>query len=297
MTRYRCVDSQKSEGFPVTAACAAAGVSTSGYYDWANRQDRPPTPTEVDEAALVERIKALFDASDGTYGVPRMCRALRNEDLNVNRKRVTRLMRRHGLAGRAFRRRVRTTIPTGEEFFIPDLVGRAFAPGPTDAAWCQDITYIPTGEGWLYMASVLDIGSRRLVGYAMADHMRTELVTDALTAAINTRGGAVTDVIAHADRGTQYTSHEYLTFCANNGLRPSVGRTGVCYDNAVAESFWASLKRECLHTKPTFATRADARRAIMRWVHWYNTGRIHTTLGGIPPVEWEHQYDQDSQAA
>ena len=158
-------------------------------------------------------------------------------------------------------------------------------------------TYIPTGEGWLYMASVLDIGSRRLVGYAMADHMRTELVTDALTAAINTRGGAVTDVIAHADRGTQYTSHEYLTFCANNGLRPSVGRTGVCYDNAVAESFWASLKRECLHTKPTFATRADARRAIMRWVHWYNTGRIHTTLGGIPPVEWEHQYDRTSEAA
>ena len=137
MTRYRCVDSQKAEGFPVTAACAAAGVSTSGYYDWANRQDRPPTPAEVDEAALVERIKALFDASDGTYGVPRMCRALRNEDLNVNRKRVTRLMRRHGLAGRAFRRRVRTTIPAGEEFFIPDLVGRAFAPGPTDAAWCQ----------------------------------------------------------------------------------------------------------------------------------------------------------------
>jgi len=158
-------------------------------------------------------------------------------------------------------------------------------------------TYIPTGEGWLYMASVLDIGSRRLVGYAMADHMRTELVTDALTAAINTLGGAVTDVIAHADRGTQYTSHEYLTFCANNGLRPSVGRTGICYDNAVAESFWASLKRECLHAKPTFATRAEARRAIMRWVHWYNTGRIHTTLGGIPPVEWEHQYDQDSQAA
>ena len=147
------------------------------------------------------------------------------------------------------------------------------------------------------MASVLDIGSRRLVGYAMADHMRTELVTDALTAAINTLGGAVTDVIAHADRGTQYTSHEYLTFCANNGLRPSVGRTGICYDNAVAESFWASLKRECLHTKPTFATRAEARRAFMRWVHWYNTGRIHTTLGGIPPVEWEHQYDRTSEAA
>ena len=225
MTRYRCVDSQKAEGFTVTAACDAADVSTSGYYEWVNRQHRPPTSTEVDESELVERITTLFDESDGTYGVPLMARALRNEGLNVNRKRVSRLM-----AGRAYRRRVRTTIPAGEEFFIPDLVGRAFAPGPADAGWCQDITYIPTGEGWLYMASVLEIGSRRLVGYAMADHMRTELVTDALATAINTRGGTVTDVIAHADRGTQYTSYEYLTFCATNGLRPSVGRTGSCYD-------------------------------------------------------------------
>ncbi|MFT3854747.1 MAG: IS3 family transposase [Ilumatobacteraceae bacterium] len=173
---------------------------------------------------------------------------------------------------------------------IPDLVERGFAPGAPDRAWCQDITYIATGEGWLYLASVLDLGSRRLVGYSMADHMRTELVTDALSMAVAARGG-VSGVIAHADRGSQYTSNDYLSFCADNRLRPSVGRTGVCWDNAVAESFWESLKRECVQGR-VFATRADARRTIFRWINWYNTKRLHGSLGYIPPIEWETQYNQ-----
>lgn len=291
MTRFECVDSQGAEGFSITAACEAAGVSTSGYYDWKKRQDRPPTPREVDEATLVERMIEIFDESGGAYGVPRMARALRNEGHTVNRKRVRRLMRRHGMAGRVWRRKVRTTIADFEPFFIPDLVGRAFEPGASDRAWCQDITYIATGEGWLYMASVVDIGSRRLLGYALADHMRTSLVTDALKMAIALRGGNVTGVIAHADRGTQYTSNEYLRFCAGNGLRPSVGATGICWDNAVAESFWATLKRECIQDR-IYPTRAAARRAIMKWVHWYNTRRIHTTLNGLPPTEWENHYHQ-----
>ena len=293
MTRYRCVDARKAEGFAVTAACDAVEVSTSGFYEWLARRDAPPTPRELDEAELVATLNEIFDASDGNYGVPRMWRALRDRGVVVNRKRVRRLMRIHGMAGRHLRRRLRTTIAGEDGFFIPDLVGRGFDPGAPNRAWVQDITYIATGEGWLYMASVLDLGSRRLIGFALDVHMRTDLVLDALRMAIDARRGENAGVIVHADRGTQYTSYDYLEFCADQHLRPSVGRTGVCYDNSVAESFWASLKRECLQGR-TFATRAEARRAVLRWIHWYNDQRIHTTLNGVPPIQWEHQYAQAS---
>ena len=295
MTRYGCVDDQKAAGFPVTAACAAAGVSTSGYYDWAEREAAGPTERQAAEAELVELMREIFDAADANYGVPRMYKALRRAGLAVNRKRVARLMRLHGMGGRFRRRSIRTTFPGPDGYEIPDLVGRRFEPGAPDVAWCQDITYIATGEGWLYLASVLDLGSRRLLGYSMAEHMRTELVLDALGMAVAARGGghSVAGVIAHADRGSQYTSNDYLDFCAGRQLRPSVGKTGICWDNAVAESFWESLKRECIQGR-IFATRADARRAIFRWINWYNTSRLHTTLNGIPPLEWEQQYLQAS---
>lgn len=289
MSRYRCVDDQKAAGFPVSAACEASGVSTSGYYDWRQREAAGPTERQVADAQLGELMVEIWEASDGAYGLPRMCRELRRAGVVVNHKKVLRLMRRHGLAGRAFRRRVTTTVAGPDRFKIPDLVGRGFAPGAPDVAWCQDITYIATGEGWLFLASVLDIGSRRLLGYSMADHMRTGLVLDALTMAVAARGGDVAGVIAHADRGSQYTSNDYLTWCTERDLRPSVGRTGVCWDNSVAESFWASLKRECILGR-TFATRAEARQVIFRWINWYNTKRLHTTLGGIPPLEWEDQH-------
>jgi putative transposase len=293
--RFRCVDDQKAAGFPVTAACDAAGVSTSGYYDWAARDAAEPTERQIDEGHLVALMRDIFDASDGNYGVPRMHKALRRAGYSINEKRVRRLMRLHGMAGRCRRRQCRTTIPGPDGFEIPDLLGRRFDPGAPDAAWVQDITYIPTAEGWLYLASVLDLGSRRLLGYSMAEHMRTDLVLDALGMALAARGGdkAVAGIIAHADRGSQYTSNDYLEFCHERQLRPSVGRTGVCWDNAVAESFWESLKRECIQGR-IFATRAEARRAIFRWINWYNTTRIHTTLDGVPPVEWEQQYRQAS---
>jgi putative transposase len=293
--RFCCVDDQKAAGFPVTAACRAAGVSTSGYYDWCAREAAGPTEREVAEAELVELMREIFDASDGNYGVPRMYKELRRGGLRVNEKRVRRLMRLQGMAGRCRRRRCRTTFPGPDGYIIPDLVERRFDPGAPDVAWVQDITYIPTGQGWLYLASVLDLGSRRLIGYSMADHMRTELVLDALGMAVGARGGdhAVAGVIAHADRGSQYTSNDYLEFCHTRQLRPSVGRTGICWDNAVAESFWESLKRECIQQR-VFATRAEARRAIFRWINWYNTSRLHTSLSGIPPVEWEQHYRQAS---
>jgi putative transposase len=295
VTRFRHVDDQKAAGFPVTVACEAAGVSTSGYYDWRARRAAGPTDRELADAELVELMRELFDESDGNYGVPRMYKELRRAGLGVNGKKVRRLMRLHGMAGRCRRRTWQTTFPGPDSYQIPDLIGRRFAPGAPNVAWCQDITYIATGEGWLYLASVLDLGSRRLLGYSMAEHMRTELVTDALSMAIAARGGAerVAGVIAHADRGSQYTSNDYIDYCHERQLRPSVGRTGVCWDNAVAESFWESLKRECIQGR-VFATRADARRAIFRWINWYNTSRLHSTLNSVPPIEWEQQYAQAS---
>ena len=295
MKRFECVDIQKAAGFPVTSACEAAGVSTSGYYDWREREAAGPTERELAEADLVALMVQLFDDADGNYGVPRMFKALRKAGLVINKKRVLRLMRLHGMAGRFRRRKCRTTFPGTDGYHLPDLVGRGFAPGRPDVAWCQDITYIPTGEGWLYLASVLDLGSRRLLGYSMADHMRTALVLDALGMAIAARGGdeQVAGVICHADRGSQYTANDYVDFCGDRKMRPSVGRTGVCWDNAVAESFWESLKRECLQGR-VFATRAEARRAIFRWINWYNSARLHSTLDHVPPLEWEQQYQQAS---
>jgi len=293
VSRYECVADQKAAGFPVTTACQVAQVSTSGFYDWCTRAAAEPTEREVAEADLVALMREIFDAADGNYGVPRMHRALRDGGVVVNDKRVRRLMRLHGMAGRCIRRRVRTTFPGPDGYTIPDLVGRAFTPGKPDLAWCQDITYVATGEGWLYLASVLDLGSRRLLGYSMADHMRTRLVLDALDMAVAARDGAVAGVIAHADRGSQYTSNDYLDFCQTHQLRPSVGQVATCFDNAVAESFWASLKRECIRGR-VFATRAEARRAIFKWITWYNSQRLHSSLNHTPPFEWEQQHRQAS---
>jgi len=220
VSRYECVADQKAAGFPVTKACETAEVSTSGFYDWCTRESAEPTDRQVAEAELVALMREIFDAADGNYGVPRMHRELRHGGVVVNEKRVRRLMRLHGMAGRCIRRRVRTTFAGPDGYTIPDLVGRAFTPGKPDVAWCQDITYIATGEGWLYLASVLDLGSRRLLGYSMADHMRTELVLDALGMAIAARDGHLAGVIAHADRGSQYTSNDYLDFCQTHQLRP-----------------------------------------------------------------------------
>ena len=292
MKRFECVDAQKAAGFLVTAACEAADVSTSGYYDWKTRVAAGPTERQIADSMLVALMQEIFDAADGNYGVPRMRRALRDAGQIVNKKRVHRLMRANGMVGRFHRRRVQTTIWGPPGYRIPDLIKRGFAVGEPDRAWCQDITYVQTLEGWLYVASVIDIGSRKLLGYSMDDNMRTELVTRALTMAILGRGGDVDGVIAHADRGSQYTSFEYLTYCSDHGLRPSVGRTGVCWDNSVAESFWASLKRECVKGR-IFTTRAEARQAIFKWINWYNTSRLHTTLD-TTPTAWEQAYQKAS---
>ena len=291
MTRYRWVAARKAEGFPITMAVKTAKVSRQAYYDWRARRADGPTAAELAEVELVELMREVHADSDGTYGVPRMTVELANRGRPTNRKRVERLMRVHGIVGVHKPARVRTTIPAEENPPMPDLVGRAFAPAAPDVVWCGDITYIATDQGWLYLASVIDLGSRRLLGYSMADHMRTELVSDALTMAAGQRGGATAGIIFHGDRGAQYLSGDYRQQVVDLGMRQSVGRTGVCWDNAVAESFWSSLKRELVHRR-RFATRAEARRAIVAWLHRYNHARLHSSLGYLPPIQWENQYRQ-----
>ena len=295
MTRYRWVLDRKAEGFPFTMACKVAEVSRQAFHDWRKKWAARPTGREVAEARLVIAIREIHADGDGVDGEPRITAELARRGLKVNHKRVERLMRKHGVVGVFKPAKVRTTIPAEFNPPMPDRIGRNFAPGEPDVAYVGDITYIPTGEGWLYLASVLDLGSRRLLGYSMADHMRTELVADALNMAVATRGGLVKGCIFHGDRGSQYMSGEFRTLVTGHGMVQSVGRTGICYDNAVAESFWSSLKRELVH-RYRFATRAQARRAIFAWINRYNTKRLHSTLGYIPPVEWEANYHQPPQA-
>lgn len=291
MTRYEWIAARKAEGFPITMACKIAKVSRQAFGDWRTKQAAGPTDAEVAESELVAAMREIHDEFDGTYGEPRMTPELADRGFEVNHKRVERLMRQHNIVGVHKPAKVRTTIPAEDNPPMPDLIGRRFTPGEPDVAWVGDITYIPTGEGWLYLASVLDLGSRRWLGYSMADHMRTELVSDALEMAVATRGGQVNGVIFHGDRGSQYMSHDYRKLVVAHGMVQSVGRTGVCWDNSVAESAWSSLKRELVH-RYRFATRAEARRAIFAWINRYNSRRRHSTLGYTAPITWEQQYHQ-----
>jgi len=197
--RYHHVDAMKAEGFAVRAACRAAEISASSYYEWKERDASGPSESERSEHELLTEIRAIHADSDQSYGSPRIARELRRRGRRVNHKRVERLMARHELVGITERRRVRTTIPAEDAPPLPDLVERRFAPGAPDVAWAGDITYIGTGEGWLYLSSVLDLGSRRLLGWKMDDNMATPLVADALSDAVRVRGGDVTGVIFHSD--------------------------------------------------------------------------------------------------
>jgi putative transposase len=289
VSRYRHVSAMKAQGFAVQAACDAAEVSTSAYYDWLERS-KAPSEAEWDEALVVNEMYDIHHHHDDTYGSPRMTDELKRRGYDVNHKRVERLQAEHGIYAKDGRRkRVRTTIPDVSAPPLPDLVQRDFAPGEPGTRTCGDITYIPTGEGWLYMADVLDLGSRRVIGYALCDHMRSELVERALDMAVAIRGGDVAGMVFHHDRGAQYMGRDFRALCLKHEVSQSVGRIGSSQDNAVAESFWASLKRE-LVSRYRFATRSEARRAIIDWVNRYNAVRLHSTLGNVPPIEWELRY-------
>jgi transposase InsO family protein len=297
MALYSFIAEEKADTdsrWNVAEMCRWLGVSRSGFYDW---EARGPSARELSDAQLAIEIEAIFVASGETYGSPRVHRWLRRQGFHVGRKRVARIMRERGFVGQRGRSKVRTTVADRSAVPSSDLVERDFNPVAPDQVWAGDITYIATGEGWLYLATVIDLFSRRVIGWSLADHLRTELVGDALTMAIATRGGHVDGVIFHSDRGCQYTSRDYRTLCADATIRQSMGATGVCWDNAAAEAFFGTLKRELVH-RYRWLTHTDARHAIVRWIEgWYNPRRLHSTLDYRSPLEAETDWLQTQQAA
>jgi transposase InsO family protein len=281
---YPFIEAEKAQQRNVKRACELLEVSRAAYY--AHRAGIVSSRHRTDQE-LTERIRQAHQASKGRYGAPRIHAQLRRQGHRHGRKRVARLMRATGLHGRTPRRFKRTTILDPAAAGRADLIRRDFA---VDAAavntrWCGDITYIPTWEGWLYLATVIDIASRRVVGFALAEHLRTELVTDALANAVAARDPAP-GVIFHSDKGCQYTSGDYATLAGDLEVTLSTGRTGQCWDNALAESFFASLKGECLDHQP-WPTRTAARRVTVDYIAWYNGTRLHSALGYMTPDEFE----------
>ena len=263
--------------------CAELGVSTAGFYAWRNR---PPSARTVRDEVLTRLITGIHQRLHGNPGVRRVWAELTAAGHRISAKRVHRLMRAVDLQGRHPKQWKVTTVAGDNPAPAPDLIGRDFTAAAANTAWCGDITYIKTWDGWAYLATVIDLHSRALVGWALDTHMRTSLITDALVMAISRRQPAGS-VIFHSDRGTQYTSGMFADFCAANNLRRSMGRTGTCYDNAVAESFFATYKKELIHTKP-WPTLKRLRQETFLWIEgYYNTRRRHSTLGYLTPAEYE----------
>ena len=293
MSVFPFIEAEKVEQHNVAKACALLEVSRSAFYEW---HQHIPSARQVADDELAERIEAIYDQSRGTYGWPRVHPALRREGVCVRRERVARIMRRKGLVGRCRRRWTRTTISDPATSAV-DLLGRAFGPGTVevDRVWVGDITYIWTWEGWAYLATVIDLASRRVVGWAVADHMRAELVGDALRMAIAHRRPAP-GLIFHSDRGTQYTSTEFTGLLAAHDMTPSLSRPRQCWDNAVAESFFASLKLELIDRR-SWATRTQVRRAVFAYIEvFFNRQRLHSSLGYLTPVEYEATIHQHKAA-
>ncbi len=266
---------------PVASLCRTLGVSPSGYYAW---RKRPLSPRARADGELTAQIEAAHRASRGTYGAPRIHAEFAAEGIHIGRKRVARLMRRAGLQG-VSRRKFRTTVRDETARPAPDLVDRQFTAAGPDRLWVADITYVPTWAGFLYLAVVLDAWSRRVIGWAMASHLRTELVLAALDMALAQR--RPTDVIHHSDQGCQYTSLAFGRRCREAGVRPSMGSVGDAYDNALCESFFATLECELLD-RHRFRTQADARLAVFDFIEgWYNPRRRHSALDYLAPMIFE----------
>lgn len=263
------------------------GVSTSGYYAWRKRKI---SRRALRDAWLLERIETIHTKSRGTYGAPRIHAELKEDGVRVGRKRVARLLRQAGLRGVSPRRFVQTTRRSERARPAPDLVERDFVVSTPNRLWVADITYVPTGAGFLYLAVVLDAWSRRIVGWAMERHLRTELVLDALDMAPwERRSPGIDGVIHHSDQGSQYTSIAFGERCAKHGVRPSMGSVGDAYDNAMCESFFGTLACELLD-RTRFETTAEARRMIFDYIEgWYNPHRRHSALGYLSPRQFEQQ--------
>jgi putative transposase len=289
------IEAEKAAGHSVHRTCALFEVSKSAYYQ---RKNGAPSKRDVSDAELLEKITAIHTESKGTYGAPRVHKELLHRHVACGKRRVTRLMRQAGLEGRCKKRWRTTTVTDPDAEAAKDLIQRHFGPcTEMDRRYVGDITYVATWEGWAYLATVIDLASRKVVGWALADHMRTELITDALETAFANRTPQ-RGVIFHSDRGRQYTSRDFAALARANGVVLSVGRKGECWDNAVAESFFATIKRELIDTR-AWPTRTGLRSAVFEYIEgWYNTRRLHSTLGYLSPMQYEAvHHNADNQAA
>lgn len=268
--------------FKATTLCKVLNISTSGYYAWLKRA---PSPRRQADIMLGDRLEVLHRQSRSTYGRPRLKQDLHDEGFRVSDKRIARIMRERKIHGATRRKGFKTTVRDRDARPAPDLVDRNFTANGPDQLWVSDITYIPTWSGFLFLAVVLDVYSRRVVGWAMANHLRTELVLDALEMALQRR--KPDNVIHHSDQGCQYTSIAFGKRCKEAGVRPSMGSVGDCYDNAMCESFNATLECELL-VKHRFKTQREAALAVFEFIEgWYNPHRRHTAIGNISPMEFE----------
>jgi putative transposase len=276
--------SANQAAFPILAMARVLGVSKAGFYAW---QERPPSARVQADTVLLQRIRTVHAASRQTYGALRVHAELRAQGVRHSRKRIARLMREAGLAG-VSRRRTGTTHPGSEHRPAADLVQREFRADGPNRLWVSDITFVPTKAGFLYLAIVLDAWSRKIVGWAMANHLRAELVLDALEMAIGQRRPR--GVVLHSDQGSQYTSLAFGMRCKEAGVRPSMGSVGDAYDNAMAESFFATLECELLDRRK-LTSQAEARLACFSYIEaFYNPRRRHSALGYRSPIEYENQH-------
>lgn len=274
----------------ITRMCRLLGVDRRRFYEWRARQGARPSARQQRAAELTEQIRGFHAASDATYGAPRIHADLRDAGVAVSRKTVAKLMRAEGIAGISPRTwHPPTTVHGADPFPVPDLVQRQFDQGERDLAWFSDITYLPTGQGWAYLCVVRDGHTRRVLGRTVGDSLHTDLVEDALRQAVALRGHLPRKVVFHADRGTQYTSAQLAKAATELGVLRSMGRTGVCWDNAAAESFWSVFKNEYYH-RHVFATIDAARRGAYTWIDgWYNARRRHSGIGYLSPLEYERR--------
>ena len=290
--KYRFIHDHRLE-FRVEKMCNVLGVPRSGYYAWI---DRPVSRRDLEDEKLLFHIKQIHKESNGTYGILRMMKALKRRNIHCGKNRVAKVMRKNNIICRTRRKYKATTNSKHNYPVAPNLLGQSFYAEAPNTVWVGDITYIGTEQGWLYLAAVEDLFNRKVIGWSMSDAMPTELTASALEMAVGRRNPSA-GLIFHSDRGVQYASYKYQQLLRDKKMIQSMSRKGDCYDNACAESFFATLKKELIHGRK-FKTRAEAKQAVFQYIEiWYNSRRLHSSLGYMSPNEFEYKYHNRSAVA